>query len=447
MRFAVQKNPMAAQSISSRSHGHQNDGQPQVVAQAAPSQQGAIGDFVDCEARGRDDEEARRGIHRTGAVTRKTEAVVADERHAKGDQPAQDIGQQRGYAGLPDQQDDDAEVNRRRSAPDGDEPADPRLHRMALPQSPKESPREEPGRATLPGSPSAGRTPQGGLGGAHGGQRQRPRAIALCVDDFGLHAGVNEAALQLAGLGRASAIACLVGGPAWQADGWRLTGLDPAAVDIGLHLDFTECPLIAASRHSWQALVAGAYCGWLNPRRLRIEIDAQLDAFEDTLGRPPAFVDGHRHVHQLPLLRRVLLDALDHRGGPSRTWLRRTRCPVGGNAASPGWKSRLIEALGAQALSRLAACRGYAQNNHLLGVYDFRGGPERYAGLLRAWLAVACDADLLMCHPSLPVRAPDPLLPARASEFAVLAGSGFTTALGQAGQQLQPMTRLLACAR
>ena len=71
-----------------------------------------------------------------------------------------------------------------------------------------------------------------------------------------------------------------------------------------------------------------------------------------------------------------------------------------------------------------------ARSMFCTGVYDFRGGPERYAGLLRAWLAEACEADLLMCHPSLPFKASDSLLPARASEFAVLAGSGFTTALG-----------------
>ena len=40
----------------------------------------------------------------------------------------------------------------------------------------------------------------------------RARMICVCVDDFGLHVGVNEAALQLAGMARIHAVACRVGG-------------------------------------------------------------------------------------------------------------------------------------------------------------------------------------------------------------------------------------------
>jgi chitin disaccharide deacetylase len=38
--------------------------------------------------------------------------------------------------------------------------------------------------------------------------------LAICVDDYGLHAGVNVAAIALAGAGRVSAISAMVGGPA-----------------------------------------------------------------------------------------------------------------------------------------------------------------------------------------------------------------------------------------
>ena len=107
-------------------------------------------------------------------------------------------------------------------------------------------------------------------------------------------------------------------------------------------------------------------------------------------------------------------------------------------------KPWLIEALGAAALSRLATRRGYAQNEHLLGVHDFIGSRRRYQALLRGWLAGASDGDLLMCHPSMPMRVPDPILAARIDEYEVLAGSGFIEALDEAEVGLWPMSRMLA---
>jgi chitin disaccharide deacetylase len=257
-----------------------------------------------------------------------------------------------------------------------------------------------------------------------------------------LHDGVNRAAVQLAASRRASAIACLVGAPAWQPGSRLLTGLDTQRIDIGLHLDLTEFPLIAASRSSLPALAARAYAGRLNQRLLRAEIAAQLDAFEQALGRAPSFVDGHRHVHQLPGVRAVLLELLDPLDGPSRPWLRRTRQPRG----SAAWKPRLIAGLGAAALSRSAADHGFAQNRHLLGVYNFSGGALRYRALLRVWLAAAGDADLLMCHPSLRVQAEDRIAAARAAEYEVLAGPYFALAMAEAGVCVQPMSRILAAA-
>lgn len=264
--------------------------------------------------------------------------------------------------------------------------------------------------------------------------------IAVCADDFGLHEGINRAALQLAAAGRVQAIACMVGAAAWPAGSRALARLDGEPVDIGLHLDFTTAPMIAATRRSLPALIAGAYAGRLDERRVRAEIGAQLEAFEQALGRAPAFVDGHQHVHQLPVIREALLEVLDARSGAQRPWLRNTS-----SASRPGaWKPRLIEALGAAAFGRLAAQRGYPQNHGLLGVYDFTQRAPSYGQRLAAWLADATEGDLLMCHPSLPTRADDAITAARIDEYEALAGTGFSAALDEAGLSLRPMSRILA---
>ncbi len=284
-------------------------------------------------------------------------------------------------------------------------------------------------------------------------QHRRPRTICICVDDFGLHAGVNEAALGLARLDRVHAIGCLVGGQAWSL-AWSalLRRQDAAGIDIGLHLDLTESPLLPRSRRRLPSLIAHSLLGRLDPLRIRAEIRAQLETFEQVLGRGPAFVDGHRHVHQLATVRDELLDELARRYRGHWPWLRSTRTVAAAGAARGGdWrttiKARGIEMLGSGAMASAARRMGFSQNRGLLGVYDFKGGPGRYARLLAAWLASAEDADLLMSHPSVGLHAGDPISAARDSEYQVLASTAFGQMVDEAAVTLRPMSHILASSR
>ncbi|MBX3635721.1 MAG: ChbG/HpnK family deacetylase [Rubrivivax sp.] len=262
----------------------------------------------------------------------------------------------------------------------------------------------------------------------------------MCVDDVGLHAGVNEAALRLVALGRVHALGVLVGAPAWPAAVPALRALDPAAVDVGLHLDLTEFPLQPGWRQPLWRLIARAYGGRLQRSALRAEIRRQLDAFEAALGRGPDFVDGHRHVHQLPLVRDELVAELAARQAPDRrAWLRSTRR---GDGRWFELKPRLVEWLGARALSVLARGQGFGQNRRLLGVYGFDGGEAGYRRRLAGWLDGAGDADLLMCHPA--TGGDDALQAARRAEYAVWAAPDLPGALAARGLVLAPMSRVLA---
>jgi chitin disaccharide deacetylase len=265
------------------------------------------------------------------------------------------------------------------------------------------------------------------------------RTLAICLDDFGLHAGVNRAALQLASLGRINAVSCMVAAPQWRTGAPDLADLAAGRIDVGLHLDFTEHTFDAAVRHSLAALIARSEARALDRQRVRAEIVNQLDAFEQAMGRAPDHVDGHQHVHQFPVIRQELVAALLARYPRQRPWLRRTRRPPG----LAGFKPWLIEWLGCDALSDLAHAHGFAQNQSLLGVYGFDGNADRYAGLLSQWLGMARQGDLLMCHASGPAAAPDPIAGARANEWQVLAGPAFADLLARENITLAPVGRML----
>lgn len=262
--------------------------------------------------------------------------------------------------------------------------------------------------------------------------------MCLCADDFGLHASINSAALRLVELGRVHALACQVGGAAWPAGAAELRRLQGRALDLGLHLDLSEQALSVPARPLVRLILLSQVRA-LDAVALRAEIEAQLNAFERGLGRPPDFVDGHQHVHQLPQVREALLAVLARRYPGRHLWLRSTR------RGSGGFKPWLIEWLGARALARGARRQGLLQNGRLLGVYDFRGGQARYQALLEAWLDGARSGDLLMCHPGLSDSAMhDPIAAARRAEYAVLGGPAFDELLTAAGLRLQPMSQILA---
>lgn len=273
------------------------------------------------------------------------------------------------------------------------------------------------------------------------------RRISVCVDDYGLHTGINQAVLALVHQGRVQAVSVMVGGPAWAEGARALRALDPQRVEVGLHLDLTEFPLQPALRRPLARLIALAYLRRLDAAALRTEIGAQLDAFEQAMGRAPAYVDGHQHVHQLPMVRTALLQELARRYPEGGLWLRATHGPQGAAHADARarCKSHLIAILGARALSALTQRQGLRQNARLLGVYDFTGGAQRYRARLDRWLHAARDGDLLICHAGLPAPAPAPdvLAGAREDEFAVLSAPGFEDALAGARVRLQPMGQIL----
>ncbi|RID98764.1 ChbG/HpnK family deacetylase [Simplicispira hankyongi] len=293
--------------------------------------------------------------------------------------------------------------------------------------------------------------PQSGGGtGVNKGTRaheavEHSRSLCIAVDDFGLHAGVCEAALLLAWQGRTQAIGCMVGAPAWGQWAPELEEIDPRQTEIGLHLDLTQHPLLLQPQQLGP-LILRSWLRTLDRTSIRSEIRAQLDAFEQQTGRPPAYVDGHQHVHQFPVVRGELLTELQRRYAGNLPWLRNTarahiNTPMPWRQAFKPWT---IEALGSAALTRQAQAQGFRQNAHLLGVHDFRGNEDSYLNWTRRWLGACHSGDLLMCHPSLGIHPHDPLAPARLHEYQVLSGSAFGELVQEEAIRLEPLGQTLA---
>lgn len=246
--------------------------------------------------------------------------------------------------------------------------------------------------------------------------------LVVCVDDFGYKVEVNEAVATLCDRGLISAVGCMSTAPAWQQGAHLLHSARRARMDVGLHINFTEawapgeaCPL--------PQLIARAYTGLLDRQWVRQRIDAQLNAFEEAIGAPPDFVDGHQHVHQLPVIRHELLELLNRRYAGHLPWL---RCTLPAPGLPTGLKPRIIAALGAHALRRTARTQGYTMNRALCGVYGFDADAPAYTGWLEQWLSSARSGDLLMVHPARAGQ--DPAAGASPPSTPTLVGDGIAAA-------------------
>lgn len=253
--------------------------------------------------------------------------------------------------------------------------------------------------------------------------------LIVCADDFGLNAAVNEAVLELAAGGRLSATSCLVDGYAIHDGARRLCGSHRAAVDVGLHLNLTEAFGDRSPRWRLPELIGRAYTRMLDREVIRREVCRQLTGFEDIFGAAPDHVDGHQHVHQLPVVRDVLFSELRSRYPGRVPWLRSGRTPFGLLPLKPA----IISALGASAFAVDATEQGFATNGCLLGVYDFAASSETYSSYLDNWLRSTQPWDLLMCHPALGNDSRDPISSARWTEFGVLASTAFESMLRSQG--------------
>jgi len=266
------------------------------------------------------------------------------------------------------------------------------------------------------------------------------KGVIVCADDFAINASVSLGIAKLARMTRLSATSAMALSPRWAQDAPLLQGLR-GRLDVGLHLDWTsEFALAAGHGLPLGAAMRRALLGGFGQAQAGTVLERQLDAFESQWQAPPDFVDGHQHVQQFAGIREALVATLARRYGALavKPYLRIARPPPG----LADIKSRVIAGMGASALASLAATAGLRCASGLLGVYDFGGGPQRYAALMTRWLERAPDGAIVMCHPAQAAEPDDAIGVARAQEFAYLASADFALAMQKAGVALVRGVRL-----
>lgn len=252
------------------------------------------------------------------------------------------------------------------------------------------------------------------------------KSIILCADDYGLNESISQAIRQLVTQRRLSAVGCMVNTDLFAEQAKKLKALD-ANIDIGLHFNLTQGQFLSQAKKtmpSLATLLATSQLRLLTLAKVEQELHVQLDEFIYAFGKMPDFIDGHQHVHHLPIIRKALLRVYQTRLSHQQVYLR---------SVYPTWvnnsyalKARILKLTGGYAFKRLLQEQAIPHNPHFLGIYDFIQAD--YRNLFSQFLAQARPGSLLMCHPGLSQNdSSDPIASARAREYAYLASEMFLT--------------------
>jgi len=249
-------------------------------------------------------------------------------------------------------------------------------------------------------------------------QNKNGQPPLLHADDLGLSQGVDAAILDLAQSGRLHGASLLVNGPSatTAVEAWRDLADPPP---LTLHLCLTEghrlpnCPDLPTG---FGGLLLASLLPWQRRRiapQLRTVLLQQISRFRQLTGLQHIRLDGHQHIHLVPLVLDAVLDLSRSEG---ITWVRTTREPLPeGLSLRLWWRSLqtggLLKWLVLQLLSGLAIPRlrrtGLQTNRRFAGVL-FSGSMFGTA-FRRCWETAYRSSSLdhasqavVLIHPAVP---------------------------------------------
>lgn len=254
------------------------------------------------------------------------------------------------------------------------------------------------------------------------------KKIILCADDFGISTGVNDAILELLRKKRLSAVSCMSLTNTWMRDGGKLKDFQDTA-SLGLHITLTYLPSASSARTanhpSEFARLLQTWGRYADKQQLYEEINMQFELFRQATGKAPDFIDGHQHIHVLPVIRDIIFQ-LRKKHAPL-SWMRNV---VDSTLFFSERKRQILSIIGFYH-SHLLNTHQIPHNKQIFGFYDYHQS-NSFEKLMRHWICNANNqrSPLIYCHPGVPdqeLARYDNILSPRAKEYEFLLGDVFQT--------------------
>ncbi len=264
------------------------------------------------------------------------------------------------------------------------------------------------------------------------------KSFMLCADDYGMTSGVSKAILNLADRQRLSAVGCMTNFAKWPDHAKEIAPL-ANKIDIGIHLNLTLGQHLS-NRNAVFApagtLVRHALLRQLDTNGMELEIDAQCAAFEHAMQCQPDFIDGHQHVHALPIIRDALIRVVNRRYKVQKPWLRDPS-----DTLTSIFKRRVAVSKALTVKSIATGFSDLASASSIRTNYGFSGfsafDVKRDFGTdFERFLVKMGSNHLIMCHPGFvddELRGLDPVVDTRRQEYDFLFSERFEEMCGNGG--------------
>ena len=229
---------------------------------------------------------------------------------------------------------------------------------------------------------------------------------------------INKAILVLLQEKRLSATSCMTNMPDLIDSAKELKSFY-GQLDIGLHFNLTEgqaltqMPLMPLS--SW---LAKSHLRLVNFELIYQELTAQYNRFVDVFGFIPSHIDGHLHVHHLPVVREALIQFVMDKQLMDKLYIRYVNPKVSLSNIKNWLKAQVILHTGAQKLHNKLHKNNIKHNTSFAGIYNFNEVPD-YRNQFLSYINEVDNNGLIMCHPGL-IAENDGIAKHRFNEFEYL---------------------------
>lgn len=188
-----------------------------------------------------------------------------------------------------------------------------------------------------------------------------------------------------------------------------------SAIDVGLHIVLTDTNPLSEQKvqdglvghsgkfKSLKNLAIESYLAKIDHASVHREINAQIEKFISIFGEPPAFLDGHQHVQQLPIVRQAVASAMKIYN--TIGYVRTANLPLKWllNYSKSGSNRYIFENLGLAIPGRGSASffdsEGIKHNRYLLGYYR-PGEDVFFKSVFKEYLKIKpSNNDVFFCHP------------------------------------------------
>jgi predicted glycoside hydrolase/deacetylase ChbG (UPF0249 family) len=225
----------------------------------------------------------------------------------------------------------------------------------------------------------------------------------ICADDFAITTNVSKAIIKLLEKKKINSTSCIViTNKASQNLNLLKKFNSKKGFVIGLHLTLTSfkpsTKLIRIKKFgSIASLYLNIFLNKLTKQEIKNELISQILIFKKKFGNYPKLIDGHHHIHQLPIISEILISILKELK-IKNTIVRNTNIRVKDALSIKKnlYKMLLLSIFGYFFKKKLKK-NNIKTNNYFLGVYDFKN-----IGIFKKNYEIfkkKNDFYIFMCHP------------------------------------------------